>query len=161
MSLPDAGGRLRLAVSGPTDATFELGPGDGAEATRAIRVSPVAPSSDDTTLGRRRFEVIVDGWRFEVAVEPAARAVLREKARRVAEATGATAALVLRAQIPGRVTRVWVGDGDDVERGQRLLAIEAMKMENEVRAARAGKVAGIAVHEGDLVELHDELLSIV
>ena len=47
---------------------------------------------------------------------------------------------VVKAQIPGRVVRLWVEEGDTVEAGQRLLAIEAMKMENEVRAPRAGTV---------------------
>ena len=41
--------------------------------------------------------------------------------------------------------RLWVAEGDTVEAGQRLLAIEAMKMENEVRAPHAGTVESIAV----------------
>ena len=44
--------------------------------------------------------------------------------------------------------------------GQRLLAIEAMKMENEVRAPRAGTVESIRVAAGSSVELRDELLTV-
>jgi biotin carboxyl carrier protein len=67
---------------------------------------------------------------------------------------------VVRAQIPGRVVRLWVAEGDTVEAGQRLLAIEAMKMENEVRAPRAGTVESIRVAAGSSVELRDELLTV-
>ena len=56
--------------------------------------------------------------------------------------------VVIKAQIPGRVVRLWVADGDTVEAGQRLLAIEAMKMENEVRAPRAGTDRGDPVAPG-------------
>ena len=67
---------------------------------------------------------------------------------------------VVKAQIPGRVVRLWVAEGDTVEAGQRLLAIEAMKMENEVRAPRAGTVESIRVAADSSVELGDELLTV-
>jgi biotin carboxyl carrier protein len=47
-----------------------------------------------------------------------------------------------------------------VERGQRLLAIEAMKMENEIRAPQAGVVEDLKVEIGDRVEREDDLLSL-
>ena len=65
---------------------------------------------------------------------------------------------MIKAQIPGRVVRLWVAVGDTVEAGQRLLAIEAMKMENEVRSLRAGTVEWISAVLGSAVELGDELL---
>ena len=123
-------------------------------------VTPLPTSGEDRAAGRRRYEVIVDGWRFVAAVEPAARAELRERAARAAAEHHDTARLVLRAQIPGRVARVWVGDGDVVEQGQRLLAVEAMKMENEIRAPRAGTVEDLRVSVGARVEREDELLAL-
>jgi biotin carboxyl carrier protein len=60
----------------------------------------------------------------------------------------------------GRVVRLWVAEGDTVDAGQRLLAIEAMKMENEVRAPRAGVVASIGVAVDDDVEHGDELVTV-
>lgn len=118
------------------------------------------PTADDRADGRRRFEVVVNGWRFEASVEPADRAELRERALRAAAEHQVGGEATLRAQIPGRVVRVWVADGDSVEQGQRLLAIEAMKMENEIRAPRAGNVRRIKVDVGALIERGDELLSI-
>ena len=60
-------------------------------------------------------------------------------------------------QIPGRVVSVRVQDGESVEAGQRLLSVEAMKMENEIRAQRAGRVERVAVEPGQRVERGDEL----
>lgn len=110
-------------------------------------------------LGLRNFEVTVDGWLFEVTVEPAAQAELRERVARTAGEHQAAGGTILRAQIPGRVVRVWVEPGEAVEQDQRLLAIEAMKMENEIRAPHAGVIKEIKVELGGLVERHDELIS--
>ncbi|HYI22700.1 MAG TPA: acetyl-CoA carboxylase biotin carboxyl carrier protein subunit, partial [Candidatus Limnocylindrales bacterium] len=125
---------------------------------RGELVRPLPATADDRATGRRRFEVVVGGWRFEATVEDAARAELRERAARVASEQGASAGATLRAQIPGRIVRVWVAIGDEVEMGQRLLAIEAMKMENEIRAPRAGVVESLDVELGSLVERNEELL---
>ncbi|MEP7360981.1 MAG: biotin/lipoyl-containing protein [Chloroflexota bacterium] len=124
----------------------------------SVRMLPTTAA--DRSEGRSRLEVVVGGWRFEATVESAARAELKDRATRDAAAHQRAADLTLRAQIPGRVVRLWVGDGEHVEAGQRLLAIEAMKMENEIRAPHAGKVKGIKVDVGTLVERHGELLSI-
>ncbi|CAN5659123.1 hypothetical protein BH23CHL7_BH23CHL7_21540 [soil metagenome] len=149
--------KLRVTVSGAADLVVELPA--GGDLGVAVRPLPVGPN--DAALGRQRYEVLVEGWRFEVTAEPAHRAALRERAQRAAAAHhGSAIAHLLRAQIPGRVTRVWVAEGDDVEQGQRLLAIEAMKMENEIRAPHSGRVEKITVAEGQLVELRDELLTL-
>ncbi|MEX2548290.1 MAG: biotin/lipoyl-containing protein [Chloroflexota bacterium] len=129
-------------------------------ARRGEHVSPLPMTAGDRADGIRRFEVVVDGWLFEAATEPAVRAELRERVARSAAVHHATARLTLRAQIPGRVVRLWVGVGEKVERGQRLLAIEAMKMENEIRAPQPGVVEDIRVEIGARVEREDELLSI-
>lgn len=53
--------------------------------------------------------------------------------------------------MPGRVVRVLVSEGDSVQAGEGLLVLEAMKMQNEIPAPRAGVVRGLAISEGDLV----------
>ena len=123
-------------------------------------MTPLPASAGDRAEGIRRFEVVVDGWLFEASAEPAARAELRDRVATQAAEHKATARLTLRAQIPGRVVRLWVAQGEIVERGQRLLAIEAMKMENEIRAPQAGVVEDIRIQAGDRVEREDELLSL-
>jgi biotin carboxyl carrier protein len=123
-------------------------------------VTSVAQTPEDRAIGRRRYEVIVDGWRFEVTSEPAARAQLRDKALRAAAEHHVASDATLRAQIPGRVARLWVEEGQQVELGERLLAIEAMKMENEIRAPHAGTVHSIRVEPGARVEREDELLTV-
>jgi len=56
------------------------------------------------------------------------------------------------APIPGRVSRVLVEVGQKVERGAGIIVVEAMKMENELRAPRDGLVATVEVEEGQGVE---------
>lgn len=58
----------------------------------------------------------------------------------------------ITAPMPGRVLRVLVKPGDDVTARQGLVVVEAMKMENELRAARAGRVRDVVVTEGISVE---------
>jgi biotin carboxyl carrier protein len=155
-------GRLHVSVSGADELAVQLAEADidpnaGGAGAQAVLLRP---SPRDLARGMRRFEVVIAGWRFEVAVEPAHHAALRARAMRQAAEHGPSAALTLRAQLPGRVVRLWVDEGDDVEAGQRLLAVEAMKMENELRAPHAGRVVRLDVELGHRIELGDELLTI-
>ncbi len=109
--------------------------------------------------GTERLEIVVDGWRFEAVVEPARRAMLRDLARRE-HGTGGEGVQVVRAPLPGRIVRVWVKAGDAVEAGAPLCSLEAMKMENEIRAARAGTIERVGVTAGAHVEHGDELVVI-
>ncbi len=122
-----------------------------------LEASPGGPS----TRGRRHtVEVVVDGWRFELEVEDADRADLRARATRGRDAAAHDGPTEVRAIIPGRVVSVAANPGDAVTAGDRLLAVEAMKMENEVRAPRDGIVDRVAVGPGDTVELGDVLVVI-
>jgi biotin carboxyl carrier protein len=56
------------------------------------------------------------------------------------------------APMPGRVVRILVGPGDDVAARQPVVVVEAMKMENELRSPKAGRVKDVSVTEGALVE---------
>jgi biotin carboxyl carrier protein len=58
----------------------------------------------------------------------------------------------LTAPMPGKIVKVLVKPGDEVSARQGLVVIEAMKMENELRATRAGHVKDLHVAEGDLVD---------
>jgi acetyl/propionyl-CoA carboxylase alpha subunit len=67
----------------------------------------------------------------------------------------------VKAPIPGLITRIFVEAEDHVELGQPLLVLEAMKMENEVRAPCTGKVGRVDVRPGQDVTLHQILAEIV
>ena len=56
------------------------------------------------------------------------------------------------APMPGRLVRVLVSTGQDVQAGQGLVVVEAMKMENEIRAPRSGRVKDVPAREGQAVE---------
>jgi pyruvate carboxylase subunit B len=79
-----------------------------------------------------------------------------ERTRRVREMTGAgsrqAGPRALRAPMPGLVVKVDVQEGDEVVPGQGLVIVEAMKMENELRAEVGGRVSRVHVHPGQVVE---------
>jgi biotin carboxyl carrier protein len=152
------GERLRLVALGEDDdlvvdlAAGEDGADDGYPVPRRLE-----PTAEDRAAGRDRFEVTVDGWVIVVTAESADRAALRERATRMSAVSGHGGPQAVKAKIPGRVARVWVTVGAEVQQGDRLLSIEAMKMENEIRAPRAGTVSSVSVEVGDRVELGSDL----
>ena len=62
--------------------------------------------------------------------------------------------------MPGKIVRVLVKTGDQVKAKQGLVVVEAMKMENELRAARDGRVRELAVTEGQSVDAGAVLLTV-
>ncbi len=98
--------------------------------------------------------VIASGHRSYVRVESA-----RQRAAAAAASHGGGLKEdVVRSPMPGRVVRVFVARGDSVEAGQALVVIEAMKMENELRAKHAGKIAEVLVAAGATVEGNAKLI---
>jgi biotin carboxyl carrier protein len=152
-------GALRVRVS----TAFAL-PGD-----QAVVVEPasMAPSQEGSraivgavtmkATGSGSVEVVIRGWRFVLEVEPEGRARLRELAVRDRQITQDGSVAEVRAIMPGRVVSVSVAVGDAVTAGQELLVVEAMKMQNELRAPRAGTVERLAVAAGQTIELGDLL----
>lgn len=147
---------LRLERSDPIHAVFMEGDG-GATSRTAVVMLPLEPSAGPG-LGVARREVVVDGWQIEVEIESERRASLRERARRGREETARGGPTEVHAIIPGRVVSVSVAPGDAVVAGQQLLVVEAMKMQNELRAPRDGVVSRVAVGPGRTIEVGDLLL---
>jgi acetyl-CoA/propionyl-CoA carboxylase biotin carboxyl carrier protein len=111
------------------------------------------PGAPDGSLSERATVVEVDGRRVDVKVlrpEPAYRALARSRRERAA-AGGAAGADTVVSPMQGTVLDVKVSDGDTVEAGGVICVVEAMKMENEVAAHRAGVVSALAVRSGDQV----------
>jgi biotin carboxyl carrier protein len=106
----------------------------------------------------RTVEIVVDGWRFELEVEDAARAALRARATRARVHGIGNGPLEVHAMIPGRVAGVAVSVGDAVTAGQTLIVVEAMKMQNELRAPRDGVVERVSVGVGETIDLGDLLV---
>ncbi len=160
----DGAGGSVVADGEPVRA--ELAVIDGERAILRIddQVEPVRvlllPDRSSTTPGGgiRRQEVVVDGWRIEVDIEPAARAALRERASRGREEAAHSGPTEVRAIIPGAVVALSVAAGDAVAAGQQLLVVEAMKMQNELRAPRDGTVERVAVGPGSRIEVGDLLV---
>lgn len=67
-------------------------------------------------------------------------------------------AKLVRAPIPGVIVALLVRPGDEVVHGQELCTIEAMKMRNNIRAGRAGRIAEILVSPGQTVNHNDPLM---
>ena len=66
----------------------------------------------------------------------------------------------IKSPLPGVILELYVREGDSVKIGQRLLVLEAMKMENNIEADKAGKVISIAKNKGDSVMEGDILIVI-
>jgi biotin carboxyl carrier protein len=60
--------------------------------------------------------------------------------------------------MPGRVVRLLVAAGDEVEEGQGVVVIEAMKMQNELKSPKAGRVVRVGTSVGDTVGSGDVLV---
>ena len=94
-------------------------------------------------------------WDFSIRGRQLSVDVIDERMRAISELTGSAAIpsgpKPVRAPMPGMVVRVEVAEGDQVSPGQGLLIVEAMKMENELRAETAGRVRRIHVAEGEAV----------
>lgn len=154
--------RRAVAVDGvPADAALRVAgsgryvlSGDGA-VTRVI-----LGSSSPAEGGVRRREVLVDGFRFEVETESERIAALRERATRGRAAAARAGTLEVRAVIPGKVAAVSVAAGDGVVAGQQILVVEAMKMQNELRAPRDGTILRVGVAPGASIEVGDLLVVI-
>jgi len=140
------------------------------------------------TLGEKRFEVdsmrivgdlyslTVDGKSYEATVHRATPDEYRvhlydgmrsvtlltplDLALRDREEVGGAGAGTLRAPMPGRVVKVLVAEGQAVQKGDGIVVVEAMKMQNELAAPRDGVVKTVRVREGDSVERGAELVTL-
>ena len=108
--------------------------------------------------GDNHWQVLLRGRLFPVTVED-------EREQRLRSAAGAgvaeTGEFHLRAPMPGLVVAIPVQEGQPVEKGQVLLILESMKMQNELKAPRDGTLGRIRVRAGETVEQKQTLLSIL
>ena len=152
-------GALRISVDG---------------VARALDVRQVEPGVWSLMDGARQAIAQVDGAAPKLTVEiatpghdplvvpvevaPARSARIAALAQR--PSTGAAAPAALRSPMPGRVVKILVKAGERVTAGQAVVVVEAMKMENELRATRAGTVQALRCEEGAAVEAGQDLVVI-
>lgn len=103
------------------------------------------------------YHVLIDGTLYQVRV-------VDERAKRLAEAAGALTAtsgeLTVKSPMPGLIVALPVQLGDTVKKGQVVVVLESMKMENELKAPRDGKVVAVKVEPRQAVEQNQVLLVI-
>jgi biotin carboxyl carrier protein len=109
----------------------------------------------DIVRNGRDLSVFLEGKDMVVKVEPYNLAELR---RRAGVALGGVEDKIVRAPMPGSVLAVSVNTGERVNKGATLAIIEAMKMENLIRASHAGIVKEVFVAAGKAVEKNEKLM---
>ena len=145
------GGRLRVLLDGaPHDVdasrvgvyglSLLIDADDGERGvSREVQVTPASTPGDLlVTFGGRVLKATLDGRRRLRASEDGAGGGAGEQA--------------ILAPMPGRIVRVLVAEGEDVEARQGVVVVEAMKMENELRSPKTGRVKSVAVAAGASVE---------
>ena len=143
-------GRYRIAIDGRERIVDGRETGAG---TFSLLIDHAAAEVSVTSRGDE-FQVAVGGRTHRLRL-------LDERARlRHQRAAAVDGAHEVRAAMPGKVVAVLAEAGARVERGQGLLVIEAMKMENEIAAPRAGTVAEVRVKPGQAVEAGELLARI-
>lgn len=119
----------------------------------------------------KSYTITVNGNVYDVTVEentgaaaPVARPVAVPAAATPASApapraAGSEGAVKITAPMPGKILGIKVNAGDQVTKGQVVVILEAMKMENEIVAPQDGTIAGINVSVGSAVEAGDIIAS--
>jgi biotin carboxyl carrier protein len=145
--------RIRISAG-----RFRIGDGPEREASVAAPQPGVYSVLLDGCSYLARVEegvVTVNGFRYEIEVRDPRR--WSRQSRGGAQA----GAQDIKASMPGKVVRVLVAVGDAVEAGQGIVVVEAMKMQNEMKAPRSGKVIGIAAKAGATVTAGEVLATVM
>jgi biotin carboxyl carrier protein len=133
--------------------------------TRTIRINGalVEPAADATIVATEPglWSVLAGGASYEARVEGDEIVIAGHRFRfdlddprqwkRSQSSAGARGKISITAPMPGRIVRILIAAGDFVAAGQGIVVIEAMKMQNELKAPRDGRVTTIAVKEDDRV----------
>jgi acetyl/propionyl-CoA carboxylase alpha subunit len=143
-------GRYRLAIG---DDVWDVDARLTAQGIYSLLIGGVSYVAD---VVDREGTCLVDvgGEAYEVLVEEQTRWIIRTRGG----AAGAGAGQTVRAPLPGKITHVAVRPGDRVQAGDTLVVIEAMKMENEFKAAAAGAIAEVRVSVGQAVNPGDVMV---
>ncbi len=108
--------------------------------------------------GDDNWQVLLRGRLYPVTVEDE-----REKRLRAAAGGGVAEAgeFLLKAPMPGLVVAIPVEEGQEIKKGQVILILESMKMQNELKSPRDGTIGRIRIKTGETVEQRQTLLSVM
>ena len=106
-----------------------------------------------------KWEVSIDGNLYEVEIDQVSRRVQRKK--RDFNRVGGPSSGLISSAIPGKIVSVLVSEGDKVDSGSVVIVLEAMKMQNEIKAGIDGKVEKIMCKPGERIEANVPLMEIV
>jgi biotin carboxyl carrier protein len=148
---------------------LDLSTQDGSEVTVKVDGQPVRVLLPDWNVPVEQMEwLVVDDKPYELVFDRDLqwirshsrlhRLAVRDLEARVTRPRGGDGRV--KAPIPGQITQVLVSPGEPVRTGQALLLLEAMKMENEIRAPCSGTLNALHVTPGQSVSLHEVLAEI-
>ena len=100
----------------------------------------------------KKYRVVVNGTPYEIELEELTGAAPVKAAEASPAVSGGSSGEQVTAPMPGTILSVNIAQGDQVKRGQILMILEAMKMENEIMCPQDGIVASVHVNKGAAVE---------
>ena len=150
MEVGESEGRLQVSLSG---APLEFDIGDQREGGLSIILEGRSYEAR-VTIDDNRISVEIDGARRVFELDDARNSGARPEGRK----RQGSAQVV--APMPGKVVKLLVEPGEQVQADQGVLLFEAMKMQNEIRSPVAGTLVVIDVREGEVVESRDRLFTV-
>ncbi|HEX3865904.1 MAG TPA: acetyl-CoA carboxylase biotin carboxyl carrier protein subunit [Gemmatimonadaceae bacterium] len=133
-----------LPIDGTPERMVTIGSAVHRVVVRQASINGATPAS-----ARGRYTLWLDGHRFDVEALDERTHAIRELAGKSAGPSGPAPVI---APMPGLIVRVNAQVGDEVHAGQGIVVMEAMKMENELRAPAAGRVKTVLAVAGTAVE---------
>ncbi len=154
---------LKFLVNRGNAAAFEPPPGHAVEVAEANRVKDAAASEPMSAGAAGVYTVKVNGRAFhvEIAAGTEGSAISSITPAEPQPASAPTPGTPMRAPLAGNVFKVLVAPGQVVKQGDKVLILEAMKMETDISAPQDGTVATVEVREGDAVAVGEILLTLV
>ena len=157
---------LKFLENRDNPEAFEPAPSSADDGASVVpEKSAPAPQSGDSAP--EAYTVNVDGQNYEVVVSPSGTIAAIEPSAAATSAGSSNQAAApkssgtsLPSPLAGNIFKILVKPGQQVNDGDVLIILEAMKMETEVRASQAGQVISIDCKEGDAVATGDQLLTI-
>lgn len=147
LDIDERDGRMRVRIS---DRDYDVRVATPEPGVFLLFIDDAVYETRVSDAGSQSLDVKVDGHIFR------ARVIDRKHRGPATEHTDVGERLLV-APMPGKVVRLLLRPGDDVAAGQGVVVVEAMKMQNEVKSSRNGKVVEIRVSEGETVNANQVL----